>query len=531
MEIPIEEQKSLSELTGLLAFKRTWLCANLLNRKEKTICLFTGNQAGKTLSVACDYVHRIMGKHPVPEKNILPTTPIRIFRFASEMLPNDPEGGEVKNTQYPAFKKLLPPYLLKKDITIRKPVMTIFDPQGGPDIYVEFVSYNQSVQAMAGVQRASVWLDESAGKTFYEEQLPRLFASNGDLIYSLTPANYISWEFEELFERAKVYIRSPLVCKRMEDRFGKKVSTYEETDSRGDISVIMSASDDNPILDPKVIEEKYAMVSDEDVIDIRRYGIFAQVSGQIFKEYDNRIHLISAGKYFPDGIPDTWFHARGVDYHERSPWAVGWIALSPQNEAFIYNEYSPSPEKMINFEMARGIAVRSKDIKYSLNLIDPLAAKMQTNTGISTLDDMNRFFYEFKKERLCTGGYWQTWDTKSDRGRDILKERLQNSKRVGKPSNNRIVKNGREQQLPTLWILDNCKETEQGFKSWRWEEYKDRDQLVTKDEKNTPQQKWSHYPMVYEALFKNPSFSVGRYKSQLVRERESPHARYFTARG
>lgn len=100
----------------------------------------------------------------------------RIFRFASETLPtekDDIEGdtiqsAEIKNTQYPEFKKWLPPFLVKKDITIRNPALTILDPNAnmdfgglkyvGADIMVEFVSYNQAVQAGAGVQRLSCWL-------------------------------------------------------------------------------------------------------------------------------------------------------------------------------------------------------------------------------------------------------------------------------------------------------------------------------------------------------------------------------------
>ena len=81
--------------------------------------------------------------------------------------------------------------------------MTIRDPQGGPDIYVEFTSFNQDTQAQAGVQRKSIWVDEHAPKGFYEEQLPRLLASDGDLVYTLTPAQeHLDWEYDELFERA-----------------------------------------------------------------------------------------------------------------------------------------------------------------------------------------------------------------------------------------------------------------------------------------------------------------------------------------
>ena len=81
--------------------------------------------------------------------------------------------------------------------------MIIYDPFGGPDIIVEFVSYNQSVQAMAGVQRASIWCDEACSPDFYEEQLPRLIAEDGDIIFTYTPADRSSWLFDEFFDRAR----------------------------------------------------------------------------------------------------------------------------------------------------------------------------------------------------------------------------------------------------------------------------------------------------------------------------------------
>ena len=183
--------------------------------RHSTIGAFTGNQWGKTANFAYQYVLRVLGWHPIAEKNVLyfecdcghkfvvdgnpyvgkikgvegrpldnmcphcgeliqiheRTT--RTFRFASETLPGEKgdkdsggETAEIKNTIYPAFKKWLPPPLIKKDITFRNPAMRLHDPyQGmtftgkeglyykGGDIIVEYVSFNQDVQAQAGVQR------------------------------------------------------------------------------------------------------------------------------------------------------------------------------------------------------------------------------------------------------------------------------------------------------------------------------------------------------------------------------------------
>jgi len=460
----------INDLAGLCSFKRTWIIDRFLNCPARVLSWFTGNQFGKTSVVAWQYVLRIYGYHPTKEKNLKPTDAIRTFRFCSQTLPNDPTGGEVKNTQYPAFKRYLPKYLVKGDITIRKPVITIADPQGGPDIYVEFVSFNQEIQATAGVQRKSVWIDESCSQQFYEEQIQRLLAADGDLIYTLTPAEFMGWEFDELYSRAKYYVRTHYVRNRVKERYGKETkSSYETTENPTDIVVFQASTYDNPSLSKKVIDSWDANIDDQDIIDIRRYGIFRQVTGQIFKEFDPTIHIISEDKYFPDGLLHAWLHVRGIDYHERNAWACTWLALSSENECFVYQEYSPSPEKMVTLEIARNVAYRSKDYKYPLNLIDPLSAKKLPNTGSTTLDDLNRLFHEFKREGIGTGGFWQTWDTKATVGRERFKERLRNSRLCGRPFNNRVIKGDHVTHLPTIWFLDTCRETIASVKNWRWE--------------------------------------------------------------
>ena len=244
----------------------------------------------------------------------------RIFRFASEVLPGDKEmtegdGGqstEVKNAVYPEFKKWLPPFLVKKDITMRRPAMTVLDPNmgqkfgdieyEGADIVVEFVAYHQTVQSGAGVQRLSVWADESCPMNFYEEQMPRLVAEDGDFLNSLTPAARIGWEYDELFERAQLYIRTQTICDFLQKQEKKEyVPQIEWTDNKQEIAVIQAATDDNPTLSKKAIEKKY-FYDDPDTLATRRYGIFRQATGRIFTDFNYKIHMLDFGKFFEGGV-------------------------------------------------------------------------------------------------------------------------------------------------------------------------------------------------------------------------------------
>ncbi len=496
-----------------------------------------------------DYYLRVWGKHPQKHLNFLPEDKIRTVRFASENLPWDNENEEVKNTQYPVLKRRFNPNWIIKDITARKPVIAV-QPQTPKVLYdgrkvfskpvqFEFSSYGQSTQSQAGVQRKSVYIDESAPKDYFDEQIPRLLAADGDLILSYTPVpGNMGWEYDELYERARVIYRTPCVRKRILDRTGEVVPEIQTTNSTDDIAVIMAATDDNPIYASlanekserigrlvtvdEYITDMLLLISDEDVIDARRYGLFRQLSGKIFKGFSPP-HIIRMDKYFPDGMPHEYKHFRGIDWHESTPWACGWIMASPDNEIFVYNEYNPSPEKTITMEIARVIATRSQDYRFDLNLIDPLASKIQPNTGLSSMEDLNRIFAALKSEGVGTGGYWQVWDTKSQKGRDEIRKRLQNSLLCGMPFNNTVKRDVITTKLPTLWICDNCTETIKSLKNWRREEWGDRSALMTKDEKEKPQQRWSHFCTMLEGLLKRPEVFQARFNYNPIRHEQKKY--------
>lgn len=308
-----DEIANLNDWAGFASYIPTKLFEWVKGCASKTLCLYTGNQFGKTDMIVMDYILRLLGQHPVDWKNVRDADSIRTFRFASEVLPvlGGEEAGS-KNTQYPAFKKRLPPSLIKRDITDKNKTMTIRNLSGGPDLFVEFVAYSQGSGSQAGVQRRSVWLDESAPRSFFDEQVPRLMAADGDLVYTMTPEpGLIGWEFDELYERAAKIMRTELVCRRMHERFGEKHKKIEYTGAKEDIVVMMAATDDNPIyidlskkrgmtVNEYICEKLRLFDADEDVMDARRFGLFRHLSGKIFKTFTSSVHVIPLDKYFGD---------------------------------------------------------------------------------------------------------------------------------------------------------------------------------------------------------------------------------------
>lgn len=492
-----------------------------------------------------------MGLSGIPAHNIRPDDKLRTCRFASEMLPTDSDN-EVRHTVYPAIKAQLPSSMLLKDITIRNPVMSIQPVLGGKPAHFEFVSYGQSAQSKAGQQRRFIIADEVPPYEFHEESMPRLAASDGQIFYGMTPVE-AGWTYEEIYERARTFYRTKSVRDFLFKSMGQKFPAIEHTDSLKDICVIQAASDDSPIY--KVMLEKrkqeikegiisisdfpYETVSeyldsiymydDPDVVAMRRYGVFRQITGAVHKEFNSSIHVIPEKKHFADGVPKQWKRARMIDYHQAVPWAITFIAISSDDEAFVFNEFNPDPRSSTTLGIVRHIVEMSRDDKFTIDLIDPLAGQKQTNTNTSVIEDMNRIFSEMKREGLGTGANWQPWDTKGTKGQDKVRERLINSKICGRPFNNLQKIDGKEHRIPTLWILDNCRQTAQSLKSWKMEEWIDRDALITKDQKDKPQGKWSHFNMCLEAIFKDSRFSPNVH-NWLSEKRDAPKSYFQSSR-
>jgi hypothetical protein len=517
---------NINDWSGFFSYKPTKVLKYLLDSPCRVTCLYTGNQFGKNETAMYDYILRILGQHPNKRKNIVPSDAVRSLRFASHTLPGEKNEVEIKNTQYPVLKRRLPSSFIVKDITARKPVVTI-KPLNGGNIQIEYVSFAQDVQAMAGIQRKSCWIDEECSRDFFEEQVMRMIAADGDIIFTFTPVpGSIGWEFDELYERARVIYRTDAVRDRIKLRTGEDLPEVENRESDDDICVIMAATDDNPMYEvlakkrteetgvpitaKEYIDEIFSIYDDEDVIDARRYGLFRQLSGKIHKSFSTNVHKISKEQYFRNGVPYEWKHFRGIDYHRANPWACVWMSISPQDEAFIWKDWAPTPTKMRVPEICSGIAEMSGDYRFLLDLIDPLAQEKKESNR-STVEDMNDYFRELRKNKVGTGAYWQSWDTHGMRGREEFTKRLINSIEVKKPFNNLVPKWGVKQYIPTVWITDDCRNVIEAMKNWRLEEWANREMLARNDAKEKEQARWSHFPITIECLFKRPEISNARW--------------------
>ena len=187
-------------------------------------------------------------------------------------------------------------------------------------------------------------------------------------------------------------------------------------------------------------------------------------------------------------------NVRAYDWHEFEPQSIIFATLIPTDEFFIWGQLKRDPRTNTTAMICEEIARMSRGLQFRMNLIDPLANKVQGNTNTTVVQDMNREFSLLRRQGLCSGGVFEGWDTKSTYGREQITKRLMNSIKVKKPYNNGVKKDGLVEYLPTMWINKvSCPDVFKSLLKW------------STDKNGQPEKrsKWSHFCTAIEAVFKD----------------------------
>jgi len=481
------------QFEGMASFEMHDTAWQFFNSPAQTRVIIKGNQGGGTRVCMHDLGMRLMKIHPAEDKNRL-QAPIRCV---SKTLPKSDEDEE--NQQYVELKKILPPEMILKDLTHRLNHMTIKDPHGGSPNKVEFMSKKQDIDAFMSVQRQAVYQDEEIERIKWDENQMRLLRYNGDTTLTLTPVRGLDWTYDQIWKRARVVYRSDVIC----EKFG--YPKVEEFESDNDIAIFCWATDDNPAMDKfavKRIFQGFDEERDADELAMRRYGVFKQVSGRIYKAFDRAIHVLPYDDYWnPDQFMHYW-HYRIIDYHPHKPWYVTWAALSDKQELFVWNEWVASHEKATVIDLRDIIKEKSLLSEHDENnrrtIVDPLARMTQPDpdrrgySELSIFDHLQRG--EFGLRRV------QTADTRNsaNQGRMNVRTRLKNALECGVPENNVVEADDHRYDpkyggyLPTIWFLNHLKGHIEHFMNWREMEWKT-EQAKAEHEAKRPTERWSDF--------------------------------------
>lgn len=98
---------------------------------------------------------------------------------------------------------------------------------------------------------------------------------------------------------------------------------------------IKSPSWENPYLSSEDIEEARGTMSE--AVFMQEYGAsFTLSSGQVYKEFDEAVHVISEPELF---IHPSWPRYRSIDFGYENPFVCLYFVVDPEDRLIIYDEY------------------------------------------------------------------------------------------------------------------------------------------------------------------------------------------------
>lgn len=220
---------------------------------------------------------------------------------------------------------------------------------------VEVMSYDQELDAFAGVPRHFMHFDEEPPFDIFKECKARLVDYNGRWWVTMTPVEGMTWTFEEIWEKRHTEL----------------------------IEVITASIHDNPHMTKEGIDALLDGL-DADERLIRGEGQYIAISGLVFKVYKPEVHVIKPG------VPTAkdWVHYTSLDAGYNNPTAVYWHAVHKKTGVVVtYKEHYKA--EMTVQQHAEHIKEVEKEllekhgVMIFLHIADPAIAQRQQVTGHS----------------------------------------------------------------------------------------------------------------------------------------------------
>jgi len=288
-----------------------------------------GNRSGKTVGGGAESVMYLTGTHRF--RNV-PPPPVRLRGCAVDFL----DG--VDKIMLPEIAKWIPPSHLIKgswESSYNKANHTL---TLANESFMEFMSYEQSLEKFAGTSRHAIWFDEEPPKDIFNENMARLIDTGGDWWLTLTPVEGMTWVYDDIYLAAR---------------------------TNPGYFVVEVEMDENTYLSQVEIEA-LSMTWSEEEKEARRKGKFMAMGGLIYKMFDPSRHITRDIVHDPERWPHLkrWKHYISMDAGFNNPTAFLFSAISPDNKVVIYDEH---------FESGKIVAYHAECIKNKIRTlqIDP----------------------------------------------------------------------------------------------------------------------------------------------------------------
>lgn len=197
-------------------------------------------------------------------------------------------------------------------------------------------------------------------------------------------------------------------------------------------------------------------------------GSFDVFSGQIWPEFDPRIHVIR-----PFRIQDHWTIIEGIDHGRRNPTAVLWAAFDEMGNCFIFDEHYEAG-KLVSHHAQKIHEVRAHYHLPEYTVIDASAAQQDPITGRSVVDE-----------------YWDRGiiTIPSDRHVPARINRVAEWMMLDPKHPHPLTGDTRDEGWPRLYIFQNCVNLIEHVGQYQW---KKKPPTAEVDAKEAPLEKDDH---------------------------------------
>ena len=319
---------------------------DFLNSAKDSVCLFGGNQSGKSTVGSFAVMCHATGNYPSWWRGLRFSGPITIWvvgRTSKRVRDTIQEKlfgrlGRMGTGMIPK-KAIVESSILKQQGTPGAIDRIEIKHVSGDTSVIQFFSYEMEREKFEGSTIELVWFDEEPPKDIYEECKMRVLAKSGNILFTFTP----------------LWGTTPLV----EDILGNKY-----------VEKFWLTMDDAKHLKPEDIERQLEGLSESDK-KARRMGIPGVGEGKII-HYPESEYIIE-----PFEIPAYWRRIGGLDIGLAHPTGAICAAIDDDSDTiYVYKEYRVANKAA--FEHAAHL--KHWGVKF---LIDPSAFNRQIGTNQS----------------------------------------------------------------------------------------------------------------------------------------------------
>ena len=392
--------------------------------KARNRWFFGGNRSGKTTAGAVEGITLSTGEVPkyYMGKGLTPKVPV-------------PNEGWVVSLDYPTSRDVTEPTIRKwlpyRYIKNWSKTDRILELTNGS--IIGFKSCDAGWEKFQGSAKHWIWFDEEPDWNVYQECQMRTIDYGGYIFGTMTPLHGMTWVFDDIYEMA---------------------------DNDPDIEVFVSQIYDNKDHLPEEEIKRVERIFTDDEKEARLYGRFIEFAGLIYKDFKKEVHCVA-----PFRIPNHWTKYMAVDPGINNPTAVVFLAVDPDDNCYVYDEYYETERTVEeNAKAIKAIIGNEKGRQINRSLIDPSADARE----IGSLQSV-------RQQYMRAGIFTAPANNDVSAGISAVRELLKINEKTGKPK---------------LFIFNTCTATLKEIVRYRWAQFRHR--AEEKNLKERPQKVLDH---------------------------------------